>query len=71
MPLDVEKYLPHFDIFDISRDEKVAMIEALWIIAEAVADVAWGIHPTQALPYDPDAYHGSILAAMKDAPKEL
>lgn len=47
MPLDVEKYLPFFDEFDLTPDQKREMIEALWSVAEAVADMAYGVHPVQ------------------------
>ncbi|MDI4666633.1 hypothetical protein K9U40_20240 [Xanthobacter autotrophicus] len=47
MPLDTNKYWPYLDGFDLTDDQKDAMIEALWSIAEAVADLAYGIHSTQ------------------------
>jgi len=47
MPLDIDKYKPHLDGFDLTDDQKIAMIEALWLIAEAVTDLAYGIHSTQ------------------------
>lgn len=47
MPLDVEKYLPFFDEFNLTPDQKREMIAALWSVAEAVADMAYGVHPVQ------------------------
>lgn len=47
MPLDLNKYRPYLDGFDLTDDQKTAMIEALWSIAEAVTDLAYGIHSTQ------------------------
>lgn len=47
MPLDLNKYRPFLDGFDLTDDQKTAMIEALWSIAEAVADLAYGVHSTQ------------------------
>lgn len=47
MPLDIQKYRPFLDEFDLTDDQKTAMIEALWMIAEAVADLAYGVHPAQ------------------------
>lgn len=47
MPLDLDKYRPYLDGFDLSDDQKTAMIEALWSIAEAVTDLAYGVHSTQ------------------------
>ena len=54
MPLDVEKYLPFFDEFDLTPDQKREMIEALWSVAEAVADMAYGVHPVQLVTADND-----------------
>lgn len=47
MPLDLKKYRPYLDEFDLTDDQKTAMIEALWSVAEAVADLAYGVHSTQ------------------------
>lgn len=47
MPLDLTKYRPYLDGFDLTDDQKTTMIEALWSIAEAVADLAYGVHSTQ------------------------
>lgn len=47
MALDINKYRPFFDEFDLTDDQKIAMIEALWSIADTVADLAYGVHPTQ------------------------
>lgn len=47
MPLNLDKYRPYLDGFDLTDDQKTAMIEALWAIAESVADLAYGVHSTQ------------------------
>ena len=47
MPLDINKYRPLLDEFDLTDEQKIAMIEALWSVAEAVADLAYGVHSTQ------------------------
>lgn len=47
MPLDLDEYRPYLNSFDLTDDQKTAMIEALWSIAEAVADLAYGMHSTQ------------------------
>ena len=47
MPLDVTKYKPYLDGFDLTDHQKTAMIEALWSIAEEVSDLAYGVHSTQ------------------------
>ena len=45
MPLNPDDYRHHFTSFDLTREQETAMIEALITIAEAVADLAWGVHP--------------------------
>lgn len=50
MPLDLDKYRPFLDGFDLTEDQKTAMIEALWAIAEAVTDLAYGVHSSQIVP---------------------
>jgi hypothetical protein len=47
MAHNLDKYHPYLDGFDLTDDQKTAMIEALWSIAEAVSDLAWGINATQ------------------------
>ncbi len=47
MPLDLNKYRPYLDGFDLTDTQKTAMIEALWSIAEAVTDLAYGVHSSQ------------------------
>lgn len=47
MPLNLEKYRPYLDGFDLTEEQKTAMIEALWSIAEAVTDLAYGVQSSQ------------------------
>jgi hypothetical protein len=47
MPLNPDDYRHHFANFDLTREQETAMIEALITIAETVADLAWGVHPSQ------------------------
>jgi len=47
MTLDITKYRPYLDGFDLTDDQKTAMIEALWSIAETVADLTYGLHSSQ------------------------
>lgn len=47
MTLDLNKYRPYLDGFDLTEDQKTAMIEVLWSIAEAVTDLAYGVHSSQ------------------------
>ncbi|ODA66598.1 hypothetical protein A7A08_02365 [Methyloligella halotolerans] len=70
MALDAEKYLPYFDDFDLSEDQKRATIEALWIVAETFADLAFGLHPSQQLiaANDNDSFSESnVLQYFKEA----
>ena len=50
MTADLKKYLPELEEFDLSLEQKTAMLEALWSVAEAIADLAHGVHATQLLP---------------------
>ncbi|MBU1211045.1 MAG: hypothetical protein KJ587_07215 [Alphaproteobacteria bacterium] len=50
MTFNLNKYLPELEEFDLSPEQKTAMLEALWSVAEAVADLAHGVHATQLLP---------------------
>lgn len=47
MPLNPDDYRHHFAAFDLTEEQETAMIEALIAIAEAFADLAWGVHPSQ------------------------
>ncbi|MEO1610568.1 MAG: hypothetical protein AAFR90_14820 [Pseudomonadota bacterium] len=42
---DPARYLHHFDNCTISRDEKIELIEALWLVAQSFADEAFGMTP--------------------------
>lgn len=47
MPLNPDDYRHYFADFDLPKEQETAMIEALIAIAEAFADLAWGVHPSQ------------------------
>jgi len=63
MPFDLKKYRSYLDGFALTDDQKTAMIEALWSIAEAVADLAYGMHSTQLIEVanDNDSSHDSNM----------
>ena len=44
MTLGIEKYLPHLDQYDWSREEKIEMLHAMWRLTEAQADKAFGLN---------------------------
>jgi hypothetical protein len=47
---DIEKYLPHVDHLDLTREEKIELIHTVWHIMEAFVDSAFGLHPSQQVP---------------------
>ena len=47
--MKLEKYRAHLDEFDLSDEQKTEMIEALWRVAEAATDMAYGIDPVHLL----------------------
>lgn len=68
MARNIEKHLPCFDEYDISREEKVAIIEALYLIAETFADIAFGRHPAQMLLDNPHALWEALVASAENDP---
>ncbi len=44
---DIDKYLIYLDEFDLSREEKADLIQAVWSVMETHADKAFGLHPSQ------------------------
>jgi hypothetical protein len=47
---DIEKYLSYVDHLDLSREEKIELINTVWHIMEAFVDHAFGMHPAQQIP---------------------
>lgn len=68
MARDIEKHLPNFDGYNISREEKVVIVEALYLIAETFADIAFGRHPAQMLSDSPQALWEALVASAEDDP---
>jgi hypothetical protein len=63
------KNLPYLDNCDIGREEKMVIIRALYPVAEAVSDLAWGVHPMQLVSgEDPKVLSDAIMAAIRDDP---
>ena len=47
LPERLRKYRRYVDHFDMTEDEKADLLETVWMVAESVADDAFGIHPVQ------------------------
>lgn len=47
MKLDIEKYLPHLDGLNVSRQRKQEIIDTVWNMMQLSVDKAFGIHPVQ------------------------
>lgn len=47
MILDIEKYLPELDGYDLTREQKETMLRCVWNIMEACANRAFHKHPVQ------------------------
>ena len=47
MPVDLEKYRPYLDGFDMTEKQKDEYLELVWQIVGSFVDVAWGVHPVQ------------------------
>lgn len=71
MPLKPDDYRHHFADFDMTQAQQTAMIEALIAIAEAFADRAWGVHPSQhpQVANDNDSPSNSNVITLNTQPK--
>lgn len=49
MQLNVERFRPRLDRYDLGNDEKARLLEQLWRIAVSCVDRAWGDAPEQIL----------------------
>ncbi|CFX23571.1 conserved protein of unknown function [Candidatus Filomicrobium marinum] len=49
MSFDPRAYLSYLDDFDASDEEKIAVIETLWVVAQGLADRAHDLTPGQQL----------------------
>jgi len=47
MNIDVKKYMPHTDAFDMPREKKVELITIIYSMMESVIDEAFSTHPVQ------------------------
>jgi len=44
---ELKEYRAYFKDHDLPEDQERVMIEALWQMAETIADLAFGLHPAQ------------------------
>lgn len=47
LPLDVEKYRPYVDHFDITEEQKIKLLETLWSIMTAFVRHGFGVDSIQ------------------------
>lgn len=47
LPLDVNKYLPYVEDFDMSEEKKAEFLHTLWSIMSAFVDLGWGVDSVQ------------------------
>lgn len=47
MKLDVEKYMPYVEEFDLTDDQKRELIQTIWNMMEGFIDLAFEQDPTQ------------------------
>jgi hypothetical protein len=52
MSAEIEPYLQYLEHCDLSREEKLALLEDLWSIMQSFVDEAWGLCPTQHIAND-------------------
>ncbi|MGN7437535.1 MAG: hypothetical protein ACTHOO_02785 [Alcanivorax sp.] len=44
---DYDKYIPMLDEYDMTHQQKIEFIDALWNVMQSFVDHAFGVHPTQ------------------------
>ncbi len=55
MPLNLEKYRPYFEEFDMTDEQRDEFIETLWLIVNSFADQAFGLTSSQQIcEFKPD-----------------
>jgi hypothetical protein len=52
MSAEIESYLQYLEHCDLSREEKLAILEDLWSIMQSFVDEAWGLCPSQHIAND-------------------
>ncbi len=67
MIIDFEKYMPYLDEFDLSQDQKLALIRTVWGIMESQADQVFGFHPVQQVCCNADVKNLHSLKQNADA----
>lgn len=61
---DIEKYEAHLDGFDLTKEQKAELIEALWLFCTCIVDQAHGLDPISLGSGDP---FEKLAAANPDA----
>jgi len=56
---DPRAYLHHFDDCAMGEADKIAVIEAMWMLAKGFADRAFGLTPGQHLPAETTRKNGN------------
>jgi len=66
VPLDIDKYRPHFKAYGLTDEQEKSLIEALYAVAETFADLAFGLHPSQQIDAanDNDSVRGSNVVQL-------
>lgn len=59
LALNVQKYLPYLDEFEMSEEKKVEFLQTLWSIMTAFVDLGWGVDSIQ-----------NFIPAMKEISSE-
>ncbi len=55
MPLNLEKYRPYFEEFDMTDEQRDEFIETLWLIVNSFADQSFGLTSSQQIcEFKPD-----------------
>ncbi|MBU2888246.1 hypothetical protein [Celeribacter halophilus] len=48
LKIDIERYQSYLDGSDLSNEQKVEFLNALWTVIVAFVDLGYGVHPVQA-----------------------
>lgn len=66
---DIENYLPYLDETDMSEDQKIEFLKALYVVLQSFVDQAFGVHPVQQVKEgqrEPEGPEGVIADAVED-----
>jgi hypothetical protein len=62
VPLDMDKYRPHFKEYALTDEQEKSLIEALYAVAETFADLTFGLHSSRHI----DAANDNVSARGSD-----